>query len=100
MVVFFLLTLFLSIEMFFFFFTNPPTPEFSPLPLHAALPLSWAAPRPAARRGDECDVTGVQRGAAPHQQVTRLEVNARRADVGAQRPGGVQPHGPALASGT
>ncbi len=44
-------------------------------------------------------MTGVQPGAASHQQVTHLEVNARCADVGAQRHRRLEPNGLALASG-
>src|SRR2546430_6296606 len=32
---------------FFFFLNDPPTPEFSPLPLHAPLPI-WISPAPSA----------------------------------------------------
>src|ERR1041384_8804856 len=33
-----------SYAPFFFFFNDPPTPEISPLPLHAALPISGPPP--------------------------------------------------------
>src|SRR2546428_10834066 len=35
----------------FFFLNDPPTPEISPLPLPAALPISWGAPEGAFRSG-------------------------------------------------
>ena len=36
---------------FFFFFNNAATPEFSPLPLHAALPISPYSPLKALAKG-------------------------------------------------
>src|SRR2546430_7735682 len=39
-----------SLISFFFFFNDPPPTEFSPLPLHAALPIPALAKRRADRR--------------------------------------------------
>src|SRR2546422_11694774 len=61
---------------FFFFLTDPPPPEFSPLPLHAPLPISGApafgfpeprrsergAPDPLARAGSGEQPVAVEQG--------------------------------------
>src|SRR2546429_3246674 len=67
-----------GLEVFFFFFKNPPPTEFYPLPLPAALPISHAdvhieaprdarAPRPARHggRGAVSAARGVPRPAEP-----------------------------------
>src|SRR2546430_13070685 len=56
-------------DSFFFFLNDPAPPEISPLPLHAALPISW---RPVPRRSQpRPDLLG-QRRRDPDRKSTRL----------------------------
>src|SRR5256885_12535044 len=71
----------LFVHIFFFFFNDPATPEISPLPLHAALPISddgpagWCLRRPgsAAARSSAAPRHGrVRRPQAGDRKSTRL----------------------------
>src|SRR5256712_3818571 len=74
-------------SFFFFFLNDTPTPEFSPLPLHAALPIGGAVKR-ARQSGDDFVTRGELRNCRLGREI--------QMDRGAPSQGAVRFHVPAV----